>query len=107
MKKAKGKLYVLIDECDSFVNTMVVERGTDEGAVIVWRALCSFLETLKVIGGMSMRMRSFITGITPLAFAEASGYNVAQNLTHTPSVLRRWSAFASAIWSAAWRSFRT
>jgi hypothetical protein len=29
-------------------------------------------------------MRSFITGIMPLALADASGYNVAKNITHDP-----------------------
>ena len=46
----------------------------------------SFLETLKAIPEVEFsEFRSFITGITPLAVADASGYNVAYNVSLSPS----------------------
>jgi hypothetical protein len=81
VKWTGGKLYVLIDEYDRFANQLLVDNidayRVGQSGVSVLR---SFLQTLKAIGGNGMR--SFITGIMPLALADSSGYNVARNLTH-------------------------
>jgi hypothetical protein len=84
VKDIGGKLYVLIDEYDRFADQLLVENidpyRVGQSGVSVLR---SFLQTLKAIGG-GQEMRSFITGIMPLALADSSGYNVAENLTHSP-----------------------
>jgi hypothetical protein len=84
VKDIGGKLYVLIDEYDRFANQLLVDNidpnRVGRSGVSVLR---SFLQTLKAIGG-GQEMRSFITGIMPLALADSSGYNVAENLTHSP-----------------------
>jgi hypothetical protein len=83
VKDIGGKLYVLIDEYDRFANQLLVDNidayRVGQSGVSVLR---SFLQTLKAIGGNGMR--SFITGIMPLALADSSGYNVARNLTDSP-----------------------
>jgi hypothetical protein len=83
VKRKGGKLYVLIDEYDRFANQLLVESYCQDRARLCFSVLRSFLQTLKSIGG-GQEMRSFITGIMPLALADASGYNVAVNLTHDP-----------------------
>jgi hypothetical protein len=90
VQKAGGKLYVLIDEYDRFANQLLVDNIDQYRAAIKGQSgvasssvLRSFLQTLKLIGG-GQEMRSFITGIMPLALADSSGYNVARNLTDSP-----------------------
>jgi hypothetical protein len=78
VKWTGGKLYVLIDEYDRFANQLLVENIKPYRVGVSVRR--SFLQTLKSIGGNGMR--SFITGIMPLALADSSGYNFAENLTH-------------------------
>ena len=53
-----------------------------ESGVLGSSPLRSFLETLKSLSGLEVR--SFITGIMPLALADSSGYNVAKDITHNP-----------------------
>jgi hypothetical protein len=79
VKWTGGKLYVLIDEYDRFANQLLVENIKPYRVGVSVRR--SFLQTLKSIGGCQ-EMRSFITGIMPLALTDSSGYNVARNLTH-------------------------
>ena len=99
-----------IDEYDRFANQLLVENIEKYRAIIKGQSgvpsssvLRSFLGTLKSIGG-SQEMRSFITGIMPLALADASGYNVAKNITQNAQH-GSWLAFAT--WSSDWRSFLT
>lgn len=85
---AKGeKLYVLIDEYDRFANKLLVERRDQYDAIVRGQSgvrgsspIRSFLETLKSLRGLEVR--SFITGIMPLALADSSGYNIAKDITH-------------------------
>jgi hypothetical protein len=83
--KKGGKLYVLIDEYDRFANKLLVERPTEYDAIVRGRSgvIRSFLEKLKSLSGLEVR--SFITGIMPLALADSSGYNVSKDITHNPS----------------------
>jgi hypothetical protein len=84
-----GKLYVVIDEYDRYANKLLVERRDEYNKFVVGQSgvmgsspIRSFLETLKAIRGFDVRF--FITGIMPLALADASGFNVATDITHEP-----------------------
>lgn len=89
VKAAGGTLYVLVDEYDRFANRLLVESIGEYQKVIKGESgnvkssvLRSFLGTLKKIGGAHAHFRSFITGIMPLALADAFGYNVAKDISH-------------------------
>jgi hypothetical protein len=85
---SKGeRLYVLVDEYDRFANKLLVERRDQYDAIVRGQSgvrgsspIRSFLETLKSLRGLEVR--SFITGIMPLALADSSGYNIATDITH-------------------------
>lgn len=81
--------YVLIDEYDRFANKLLVERRDQYDAIVRGQSgvrgsspirSFDFLETLKSLSGLEVR--SFITGIMPLALADSSGYNIATDITH-------------------------
>ena len=88
------KFMILIDEYNRAANEMMFydagaydnffrgESGNPYSSIFR-----SFLQTLKAIAERVKfyEFRSFITGITPLAVADASGYNVAYNVSLSPS----------------------
>ena len=85
-------LMVLIDEYDRFANKLMFEAPELYSTVVSGKSgdpssspIRSFLETLKGAKGLA-RYRTLITGITPLALADASGYNVARDITHKVSI---------------------
>ena len=90
VREKGGKLYVLVDEYDRFANKLMIERRVAYDTVVAGESgkpasspSRTFFETLKKIGGKGgVQLRSLITGITPIALADASGYNVAKSLTH-------------------------
>ena len=94
-RKFRGeKFMILVDEYDRSANEIMFynpgaydkffrgESGDPHSSVFR-----SFLVTLKKIPEQVefSAFRSFITGITPLAVADASGYNVAYNVSLSPS----------------------
>ena len=81
---------MLVDEYDRFANKLMIERRVAYDMAVAGESgkplsspIRAFFETLKEIGGKGgVQLRSLITGITPIALADASGYNVAKSLTH-------------------------
>ena len=88
-----GKLYTIVDEYDRFANKLMLENVKSykeivagESKVAASSPIRSFFEKLKVIAGESDN-RSFATGLTPVALADASGANDRKHISH-------WSEFA-------------
>ena len=82
-----GKVFVLVDEYDRFANTLMFEHREMYAKIVSGKSgdaqsspIRSFFEALK-----SVDARSFTTGITPIALADASGANMIKNLTHDPA----------------------
>ena len=85
--RGKGKVFVLVDEYDRFANKLMFERPDLHGEIVAGQSgdvysspVRSFFETLKTVPGL----RSYTTGITPVALADASGANMIKDLTHDP-----------------------
>ena len=82
-----GKTFLIIDEYDRLVNKLIFEHSEQYAKVTrQWEddakvaPLRSFFEVVKATNA-----RSFTTGITPIALADASGWNCCKNLTHNPT----------------------
>ena len=81
------RLYVLIDECDSFANTIL----TGEGQAAYQTAIRSgwfrsFFTTLKAGTESGNLERLFITGVSPVAMDDViSGFNIGTNITFDPA----------------------
>jgi hypothetical protein len=102
VKRNGGKLYILIDEYDRFANELLVSRRKAyESFIIGTRGdelsspMRSFLQTVKTVCGDDGNTRLFMTGIMPLALADASGFNIAKNMTLDSDDLVRWLDFES------------
>jgi hypothetical protein len=83
-----GRLYVFVDEYDRFANKLMIENReayvdvvTGVSKVPASSPIRAFFETLKALSSWP-GLRVLTTGISPLALADASGYNVATSLTH-------------------------
>lgn len=89
---AGHQLLVLVDEYDRTFNQLMREDpNAYQDAVAPARDrrpagfLRAFYLTLKSLPKLiSTRVRSFTTGIAPVALTDSSGWNVAWSLTHTP-----------------------
>ena len=87
--KRKGKLMVLIDEYDRFANKLMFENPEKYQLIVEGKRgdptsspIRSFFEQLKWSSGVGLQdFRSLIIGITPIALADASGYNVSSNIS--------------------------
>ena len=73
INRAGGRLYVIIDEHDSFANKLLFETpASDKYNMLGVKTIQSFFETLKMLAGRA-RLRSFATGVTNLAIAPFYG----------------------------------
>ncbi|KAG2388059.1 hypothetical protein C9374_000909 [Naegleria lovaniensis] len=89
LRRNNLKLMVLIDEYDRFANKLMFENPDNYKLIVEGKRgdpasspIRAFFERLKKASGAGlMDFRSFITGITPIALADASGYNVASNIS--------------------------
>ena len=82
-------LYVMIDEYDSFANTILAHRGADayESFTHGGGFYRSFFSTLKAGAGESGGgiERLFITGVSPIAMDDVtSGFNIGANVSLLP-----------------------
>ena len=85
---AGGQLYVIIDEYDRFANKLMFENPelyktivAGETRVLGSSPIRSFFETLKMLTA-THGVRSFATGVTPIALADASGANDRVDLSN-------------------------
>ncbi|EFC49725.1 hypothetical protein NAEGRDRAFT_78045 [Naegleria gruberi] len=84
-----AKLMILIDEYDRFANKLMFENPEKYQLIVEGKRgdptsspIRSFFERLKESSGVGLQdFRSIITGITPIALADASGYNVSSNIS--------------------------
>ena len=82
-------MYSFIDNYDQFATKSLFEGHAVVPNTLVYyksaaaasKMLCSFFGTIKAITGLS-NYRTLTMGISPLAFADNSVWNVAQYLTH-------------------------
>ena len=88
--KAGGQLYVIIDEYDRFANKLMFENPEIYEAIVAGKTgvlgsspIRSFFETLKTLARTG-QVRSFATGLTPIALADASGANDRVNISIKP-----------------------
>jgi hypothetical protein len=85
----KGRLWIFIDEYDRFANKLMLEAPEKYNTIITGNSgiagssyIRTFFETLKTCSTLGAKdFRVFITGITPVALADAFGYNVAKDIT--------------------------
>ncbi|KAJ3176556.1 hypothetical protein HDU85_006876 [Gaertneriomyces sp. JEL0708] len=87
------RLMILVDEYDRYANRVMLENtqqylasleDKDKAASLVL-PLRSFLEALKSLSSTrGLEYRTLIVGLTPLAFADASGANIWSNISHEP-----------------------
>ena len=80
VKRKGGLLYLLIDEYDRFANKLMFENPERYHELVGTSGsspLRSFLETVKKV----KPARTFITGITTIALADASGANSFKNVS--------------------------
>ncbi len=78
------KIYVLIDEYDHFVNTLVSEGKDRFVEQMINRSgfVRSFYEQLKIGSDCGIMDRFFITGVSPIMLDElSSGFNIMSNMT--------------------------
>jgi hypothetical protein len=83
------RLYVLIDEYDSFANRLLSEGARGAYASIVARAsfVRTFYAALKAGTGAGCVSRIFITGVSPLLLDDlASGFNIASHVSQDPAL---------------------
>ncbi len=85
-KGARQKLYVLIDECDSFSNTILASIGKDAYHDLTHGPgfLRSFFNVLKrgTSGTGAPISRSFITGVSPVTMDDVtSGYSIGKSVS--------------------------
>jgi hypothetical protein len=86
-RKAKIKIFVIIDEYDHFANDLIAmgsELGDDFycDVVRVNGIVRDFYEKLKIASGDGVIGQTFITGISPVMLDDlTSGYNIATNYT--------------------------
>ena len=88
-KRNELKLMVLIDEYDRFANKLMFENPEKYMLIVEGKRgdatsspIRSFFERLKQASNSGLiDFRSLIVGITPIALADASGYNVAENIS--------------------------
>jgi hypothetical protein len=86
--KFRGKNFmVLIDEYDRFANALmfdaynkIIKGKSGEAGSSLLRSFLTQMKSIPNIVAFS-KFRTFITGITPLVLADASGYNVAYNIS--------------------------
>ncbi|KAI3660903.1 hypothetical protein MP638_006660 [Amoeboaphelidium occidentale] len=88
VKSSGYPLYLIIDEYDRFANKLLFETPDAYKNMISGKSgdpkssvIRNVLETVKSVGREG-GMRTFITGISPMAMADASGYNICKNITH-------------------------
>ena len=89
MKNSGKKLYVIIDEYDSFTNTILAESGVN-----AYNALChgdgffkNFFARLKAAtsGTEAPVTRLFVTGVSPVTMDDVtSGFNIGTNISLRP-----------------------
>eukprot|EP01129_Flabellula_baltica_P006181 TRINITY_DN2288_c0_g1_i1.p1 TRINITY_DN2288_c0_g1~~TRINITY_DN2288_c0_g1_i1.p1 ORF type:complete len:413 (+),score=77.36 TRINITY_DN2288_c0_g1_i1:736-1974(+) len=89
----RGNLMVLIDEYDRYANKLMIEKPEVYLRFVIGNRgesgsspIRSFLEALKSTPRNNIgEFRTFITGISPIALSDASGYNVAKNISLAPA----------------------
>jgi hypothetical protein len=84
VKKTPYKIYVLIDEYDHFVNTLVSEGKDRFVEQMINRSgfVRSFYEQLKIGSDCGIMDRFFITGVSPIMLDElSSGFNIMSNMS--------------------------
>ena len=92
-KNRKQKLYVLIDEYDTQMNNLLKAQNSpimqslsarnqdDDSKMSSFRR---FFSQLKISHGRDSNLRSFITGVCPMALNEfTSGFNIAMDITYS------------------------
>eukprot|EP01012_Entosiphon_sulcatum_P006640 TRINITY_DN13160_c0_g1_i1.p1 TRINITY_DN13160_c0_g1~~TRINITY_DN13160_c0_g1_i1.p1 ORF type:complete len:639 (+),score=97.10 TRINITY_DN13160_c0_g1_i1:196-2112(+) len=79
-----GKSMLLIDEYDSYPNKVWAKASAESQLGEYKEVLVNVLETAKTLRASSELHRIILMGITPLAIADYSGFNMAKDLTHNP-----------------------
>jgi hypothetical protein len=86
LRRKKGKLYIMIDEYDRFFNeSLFMKTKTPYEKDVYSSQLRSFLVKIKGLSDV-VPLRTFITGISPMAIADASGANIWKSLTLNPQL---------------------
>lgn len=83
------KLYVLIDEYDTFANSLLAGGGDDLYSQVVDRTgfVRTFYRTLKTGTASGAVGRVFITGVLPLLIDDlASGFNIVSHASRSPEL---------------------
>ena len=94
VRRAKEKVYLIVDEYDSFANRLLLEIDTTSSdlglgqyrsAVADKEAMLrSFGNVLKT-GTMTVLRRMFFTGVTPMAFSDGlSSLNMVEDISYSP-----------------------
>lgn len=84
VQKTDYKVYVLIDEYDQFINTLVSEGKETFVRKLVARSgfVRTFYEKLKIGSDTGVFDKFFITGVSPIMLDElSSGFNVTSNMS--------------------------
>ena len=91
-KRSGYPLYLIIDEYDRFANKLLFETPDAYRKMVSGKSgdpksslIRGVLETVKSVSS-EVDMKTFITGISPMAMTDSSGYNVCRNITHLKSV---------------------
>ncbi len=83
------KLYVLIDEYDTFANSLLTAGGDDLYSQVVDRSgfIRTFYRTLKMGTRSGAVGRIFITGVSPILLDDlASGFNIVTHISKQPEL---------------------
>ena len=94
VERAKEKVYLIVDEYDSFANRLLLEIDTTSSDL----GLCQYLSTvadkeamLRSFGNvlktatMTVLRRMFFTGVTPMAFSDGlSSLNMVKDISDSP-----------------------
>lgn len=85
----RHKLYVLVDEYDTFANSLLADGAEDLYSDVVSQTgfIRSFYRTLKTGTRSGAVGRTFITGVSPILLDDlASGFNIVSHVSRSPEL---------------------
>jgi hypothetical protein len=91
----KEKVYLIVDEYDSFANRLLLEIDTTTSDLVLGQYLSavadkeallrSFVGDVLKTGTMTVLRRMFFTGVTPMAFSDGlSSLNMVEDISYSP-----------------------
>lgn len=100
VRSTNKPLYVIVDEYDRFANKLLFENREAYEDMVMGKSgkrgssvLRAIFERVKKASGKfdsadagGLPFRSFVVGLAPLAFSDASGPNIFTDITHEPNV---------------------